>query len=707
MAKSRAIWGIDIGQTALKALRCQPADDDSQILADAFDYIEYPKILSQPEADPVELIRDALTQFLARNTVKGDRVAISVAGQNGLSRFIKLPPVESKKIPDIVRYEAKQQIPFALEDVIWRYQQMAGGSVEDGFALETEVGLFTMKREQVFRALKPFNEAGIEVDIVQLAPLAVYNCMVFDKMQDLPPPEEYDPENPPDSVVIIAMGTDGTDLVVTNGYRIWQRSIPLGGSHFTKALTKELKLTFARAEHLKRNASQADDAKAIFQAMRPVFSDLVVEVQRSIGYFTNIDRKAKIGSIVALGNAMKLPGLHRFVAQNLGLDVDRVESFRGLVGPGVVDAPTFKENVPAFGVCYGLALQGLRSVRINTNLLPEEITQERMIRAKKPWAVAAAALLLTGLAVSFGGDFRAFNSVSEDRFGLAESGAKAVNAKAQKYAADYKKVLDDFKKASDVGDNLVRNVEGRILWMEIYKAVNASLPKDPPGEEVPAEVNKQERLNITSIAAKKEANLATWFDGVKNDYEPPKVDPAAAAPAEGASAATPPAATPAAATPAAGASATATTVTPPSGAGVVFTVKGYHFHNGDKLNEGAAYVLKTLVANLQKESIEIPSTDEGEPPRIVPVADLGISHVVLVDPGPIRLDYQVEDPNQPEEAAEEGGSRGGNRPAKKMIDRPIFEFTVQFAWVETPPSKRTEQTAPAAAQPLAAAPNQR
>ena len=698
MAKSRAIWGIDIGQTALKALRCQPADDDGQILADAFDYIEYPKILSQPEADPVELIRDALAQFLARNSVKGDRVAISVAGQNGLSRFIKLPPVESKKIPDIVRYEAKQQIPFALEDVIWRYQQMAGGSVEDGFALETEVGLFAMKREQVFRALKPFNDAGIEVDIVQLAPLAVYNCIVFDKMQDLPPPEEYDPENPPDSVVIIAMGTDGTDLVVTNGYRIWQRSIPLGGSHFTKALTKELKLTFARAEHLKRNASQADDAKAIFQAMRPVFSDLVVEVQRSIGYFTNIDRKAKIGSIVALGNAMKLPGLHRFVAQNLGLDVDRVESFRGLVGPGVVDAPTFKENVPAFGVCYGLALQGLRDVRINTNLLPEEITQERMIRAKKPWAVAAAALLLTGLAVSFGGDYRAFHSVSEDRFGTAESGAKAINAKAQKFASDYKIALDDFKKTSDVGDNLVRNVEGRILWMEVFKAVNSSLPMDPLDEEVPAEVSKQERLYITSISAKKEANLTTWFDGVKDDYQPPKADPVAAPVAE-ANAVVPPAETPAPAT----AAATETGVAPPTGAGVVFTVTGYHFHNDERFNEGADYVLKTLVANLQKESIEIPSTEDGVPPLIVPVGDLGISHVVLVNPGAINRNYEVEDPNQPEEVEEDAGNR--RQRGKKMKKQPVFQFMVQFAWVETPPSKRTESTSPAAAQPLAAAPN--
>ncbi len=53
MARSDAVWGIDIGQCALKALRCRPGPEPAQVLADAFDYVEYPKILSQPEADPV------------------------------------------------------------------------------------------------------------------------------------------------------------------------------------------------------------------------------------------------------------------------------------------------------------------------------------------------------------------------------------------------------------------------------------------------------------------------------------------------------------------------------------------------------------------------------------------------------------------------------------------------------------------------------
>ena len=91
MAKSDAVWGIDMGQCAMKALRCRAHGKEDRIVADAFDYIEYPKVLSQPDADPEELIADALKQFLSRNEVRGDRVAIGVSGQTGLARFSKLP----------------------------------------------------------------------------------------------------------------------------------------------------------------------------------------------------------------------------------------------------------------------------------------------------------------------------------------------------------------------------------------------------------------------------------------------------------------------------------------------------------------------------------------------------------------------------------------------------------------------------------------
>src|SRR6516164_8885335 len=178
MAIQPGVWGIDLGQCALKALRVE--NIEGQVTATAFDYVEHPKILSQPDADPDQLTREALEKFLSRNSLRGDTVVISIPGQSGLARFVKLPPVEERKIGDIVRFEAKQQIPFNLDEVVWDYQKIGSGVVTDGFAMETEIGLFAIKRETVQRAMQIFTELEIDVHLIQMAPLALCNFVSYD-----------------------------------------------------------------------------------------------------------------------------------------------------------------------------------------------------------------------------------------------------------------------------------------------------------------------------------------------------------------------------------------------------------------------------------------------------------------------------------------------------------------------------------------------
>ncbi len=725
MARSDAVWGIDIGQCSLKALRCRAGDTPDTVIADAFDFIEYPKILSQPDAEPAELISEALKLFLSRNSVRGDRVAISVSGQNGLARFIRLPPVESKKIPDIVRYEARQQIPFDLDDVVWDYQRMGISSEEEGFALETEIGLFAMKRDQVFRALKPLRDAGIEVDHVQLTPLALYNYVAFDQLTDLPPPEEYDPDNPPASVVVLSLGTDATDLVITNGYRVWQRSIPIGGNHFTKALTKDkkLKLTFAKAEHLKRNATAADDPKAVFQAMQGVFNDLLTEIQRSIGYFTSLDRAAKIERVVALGNGMKLPALRRFLSRGLGFDVTRADSFRGITGPEVLAAPAFKENSLSFAVCYGLCLQGLDMGVLKTNLLPSEIVKDRLIREKKPWAVGAAALLLLACTVSFTSWSLALATVDEDLFSSAERQANQVVNEAKQYKSDAEAAKEEFATTQEIGQHLVGNVEGRRLWLELLRAINDSLPSDPPGKR-PEEIMLRNELHITSVEAWRTAKLENWFATMtmNNWYVPPTPEeepaPTAAGPEGAEAAGTEAAPAGAEAAPVGAVDATGgegegdeADAEGPEGEGWVIQLTGYHFHNRERAggNQGAEYVRRTLIENLRDGQILLPTGewDENgeEKVEMVPVSDLGIGYPVLINPGKVET-VLVANPNAEPETAEgaegadpmqpgvagrmEAGQAGENQ-APSRIELRKFDFVVQFAWKPTPPSERHEK----------------
>src|SRR4029079_10303843 len=94
--------------------------------------------------------------------------------------------------------------------------------------------------------------------------------------------------------------------------------------------------------------------------------------------------------------ASRCRGLQKSLAEKLQLDVRKLQKLENVEGDSVLSDPVFSNNVLSFATVYGLALQGLKKGKIQTTLLPPDIQFARMIRAKKPWAVAAAAALLIG-----------------------------------------------------------------------------------------------------------------------------------------------------------------------------------------------------------------------------------------------------------------------------------------------------------------------
>lgn len=677
MAENQGVWGIEIGQAGLKAIRLRYAEAAEQVLAVAFDYIPHPKILSQPDAVPQELIHQALNTFLERNDVKGDKIVISVPGHTALARFIQLPPVPAPKVPEIVKFEARQQIPFALEDVIWDYQVLSVGSEEADFMLDAEVGLFAMKRDQVMEQLNPFTAAKVEVDQIQIAPLGLYNVLYYDIMGLRTDDEEQSKE---DHYIILDMGADNTTLVVTDGAKIWIRNVPVGGNHFTRALTKEMKLTFAKAEHLKCNATKSPDPRAVFKALQPVFNDYVSEIQRSIGYFSSVNRSAKIKKLVGVGNGFKLAGLQKFLQQNLTqFEVERLSGYKALVGDNVLNAALFEENLLTFTVPYGLALQGLELTKVHTSLLPPEIATARKIRAKKPWAATTAAALLLGVSLSAMGFARVERSVGEEKWGEAEQQVEQFDQKVKGFASDYEARKQKHDEIIATGRVVIDQLNARENWLEIYKAINECLPFD---EDVAneADVELRNRVKLQTITSEKVDDLSAWYINNLKEEHLDTMRPA--------------------------------DKKPPQGAGYLFTLKGMHYHHDPTSpTSGVAdvYVLHTLVKNLKRWMSQ----------NGYGVRRIGITHPVLIyapnDPPKfayapdIREQKLLEGQLLGTGAGGEGGAPGdmgdmgdvspfpmpgqnsGEDQQKKIDFKKIRQtrFIVQFVWQPVPKEERT------------------
>ena len=443
----------------------------------------------------------------------------------------------------------------------------------------------------------------------------------------------------------------------------------------------------------------------MFQALRPVFNDYVAEIQRSIGYFSSVNRDAKITKVLGVGNGFKLAGLQKFLQQNLQHPVERVDRLQGVVGDAVLNDETFRDNVAGFVVPYGIALQAAGLTRIGTSLLPPEIVQERKIRQKKPWAALAAGGLLAALAVGSLGYGNSYAAVSEDKWGGTERAVKDFNAKASGLKSDYDGQIAAIATTGEVSEQLTSPVSGRNYWPEVYQAIAAALPGEP-GSQADRPITERDEVRVETVAFAKKEDLGEWFAGLDKDTK------ALMSPEDRATA--------------------------PEGPGYVVTLTGRHYHDGGSVEtRDTGYLQSTVMANLRKWTI-------GTPVGPIPVGKQGISHPALQPITEKTIKYDPEGRTERGASARRGGmmgmmddgglggdemgddyaammmgeeGMGGGLGAKRpgadldlsesekepeYIDVTEYPFTLEFVWKKTPPAERTDEPPAVETDPAAA-----
>ena len=272
-----------------------------------------------------------------------------------------------------------------------------------------------------------------------MTPIAVYNAAAYDGMTE------------DKGTVVIDMGAEHTDLVIMDQGRLWLRTINIGGNHFTDALAKSFKQPFARAETLKKTAATSKYQKQIYQAMRPIFADLVAEIQRSIGHYNSSHRDSRLEHIVGMGNPFKLPNLQKYLQQELKMDVVRLESYRMA---NVEKAAAFSENILSMTAAYGLAVQALglapdqHQPPAHRNRPPDDVAEKTTLVYRRggaswPWAWGDVLSNLARLGVScpfrFGPARANENELKESTYSTLVSRWTGINDNA----ANAKKALDD------------------------------------------------------------------------------------------------------------------------------------------------------------------------------------------------------------------------------------------------------------------------
>ncbi len=314
----RPAWGLDLGMSGLKAVKLSWNDAARQATVEAAVAIEHAKSLSNAlnEADEQKLIAETLSKFLERHRPKGERIAVGLPSRMALVRQFELPPVEQIKIPKLLEFQARQQFPFPLEQLTWDYQFLdeAGG---EGNGSRGRAGkrwrnvlLLGSQLASSRRFLAAFRRQSIPVDVLQSDFVALHNLLVH---ENLSAADDSATADTAAAVVAVDIGCDVTNLVISSHKSLWFRSCGVAGHSFTRALVKEFKLSVAQAEQRKRSPELSERFSDLYEAMSPVFEDLLNELRQSLAAYCAAQPDRPIQRILGVGGGFSLHGLLRWL----------------------------------------------------------------------------------------------------------------------------------------------------------------------------------------------------------------------------------------------------------------------------------------------------------------------------------------------------------------------------------------------------------
>ncbi|HSJ03762.1 MAG: Amuc_1101 family PilM-like pilus complex protein [Verrucomicrobium sp.] len=439
---------------------------NGDLILKAFDFAE---MHGDPSVEATRLpqLRVAVLELADKLKLKGKPVWYAIPGHSVFTRFVKLPPFDTDKADQIVEFEARQNVPFPINEVIWDYE-----FIGDEGGGEREVALVAIKADALNDVNDQVESAGIKVVGVDLAPLAAFNAFRY----SYPDVEE--------SCLIIDLGARSTNLIFIEGNRVFTRNILVGGSTLTGNIGKELGMNFGEAEEQKRsrgyvapggayepNEDEVVDAMA--KIMRNTMTRLHGEIVRTINYF----RSQQGGSpprrfFLSGGGAQAALGVE-FFQEKFNLPVEVLNPLRGVQLDSRVNRSLADENSASMVELVGLGLRHVGACPVEVELVPDTVGSARDSAKRAPFLLMATACLFAALGV---GVFYFKKAEEQVRERLSTVAGEVTELKKHDASIrDYDKQLSLLQGQSG---QLEQAVNDRSYWTSLLSLLNTKFEND-------------------------------------------------------------------------------------------------------------------------------------------------------------------------------------------------------------------------------------
>src|SRR5262250_1104737 len=329
-------------------------------------------------------ILKALQAMLAQRGIKAKNVNVCAPGFHVFSKFVKLPPVDAGKVTQIIQYEAQQNVPFPLEEVVWDYQIL--GSTAGG---ELEVLLVAIKADIVEGLFRVTEAAGLSLQLTDVSPAALCNAF------------RYNYGDLEDCTMLLDIGAKTSNLLFFEKGKVFSRSINLGANSITQDFANESKLKWDAAEKLKVDegfvslggAYEEPDnphQAAISKIARQVMTRLHMQVNQTIQFYRTQQGGSAPQRLFLAGGGSIMAYTREFFAEKLNVPVEYFNPLRNVQIDPSINLEELARVAHSLGEVVGLGLRNLAHCPVELNLMPESTLKWQSFNQKKPYLIATA-----------------------------------------------------------------------------------------------------------------------------------------------------------------------------------------------------------------------------------------------------------------------------------------------------------------------------
>jgi type IV pilus assembly protein PilM len=340
------------------------------------------------EAKREAVILKALQEVIAEKGIKAKSVNVCAPGFHVFSKFVKLPPVDSTKVTQIIQYEAQQNVPFPLAEVVWDYQIL--GATPTG---ELEVLLVAIKADVVEGLFRSAAASGLSLQITDVSPAALCNSF------------RYNYGDLEDCSMLLDIGAKTSNLLFFEKGKVFARSINLGANSITQDFINESKLPFAKAEQIKIDEGfvslggayeepESPNQAAISKIARQFMTRLHIQVNQTLQFYRGQQGGSAPQRLFLSGGASVMPYTAQFFAEKLNVPVEYFNPLRNVQIDPAVNLEELARVAHSMGEVVGLGLRNLANCPVELNLMPESTLRWQSFNQKKPYLFGAVISLV-------------------------------------------------------------------------------------------------------------------------------------------------------------------------------------------------------------------------------------------------------------------------------------------------------------------------